>query len=96
MLAERALLWKQEYIQQGRLEGISIGEAIGEARGEAIGEARGIGLALRDVLEARFGALPQEVVSAIEASADSRFLRKLTLSAFQTPSLEAFLKTMKD
>ena len=35
---------------------------IGKAEGISIGEARGLGLALRDLLEARFGTLPQSVL----------------------------------
>ena len=48
MLEERAAQWKDEYIRQGVL--------IGKAEGISIGESRGLGLALRDLLEVRFGA----------------------------------------
>lgn len=79
MLEERAAQWKDEYINQGVV----------------IGEARGIGLALRDLLEARFGTLPQSVTSYIASSSDSNALRKLTLSAYRAESLEAFVEQLK-
>ena len=68
MLEERAAQWKDEYIQQGML----IGEAKGRAEGEAKGRVEGIGLALRDLLEARFGSLPQDVISSITSSGKRR------------------------
>ena len=49
MLEGCAAQWKDEYIRQGGM--------IGETRGES----KSIGLALRDLLEARFGTLPQSV-----------------------------------
>ncbi len=87
MLEERAAQWKEEYIRQG----ILIGEARGRTEGEAWGEARGLGLALRDVLEFRFGRLPVSVSSRIAELSDAVVLRKLTLSAYQADSLQAFV-----
>ena len=103
MLAERATQWKHEYIQEGIIQGRAEGRREGRAEGRAegriegitIGEAKGIRLALRDVLELRFGSLPPEVISAIESSTDPQALRQLTLSAFQAGSLDAFLELMK-
>lgn len=83
MLEERAAQWKDDYIKQGVV--------IGEARGEV----KGIGLALQDLLEARFGTLPQSVTSYIGSSSDSNALRKLTLSAYRAESLEAFVAQLK-
>lgn len=91
MLEERAAQWKDEYIQQGML----IGEAKGRAEGEAKGRVEGIGLALRDLLEARFGSLPQDVISSITSSSDSEILRKLMLFAFHAESLQAFIDQLK-
>lgn len=50
MLEERAAQWKGEYIQQGVILGRTEGIEIGKAKGKA----EGIGLALQDLLEARF------------------------------------------
>ncbi len=83
MLEERAAQWKDEYVQQGVL--------IGEAQGEARGEAKGLGFALRDFLEVRFGRLPVSVASRIAALSDAAVLRKLTLSAYRAESLQAFV-----
>ena len=79
MLEERAAQWKDEYIRQGVM----------------IGKAEGIGLALRDLLEARFGTLPQSVTSYIANSSDSNALRKVTLSAYHAESLQAFIDQLK-
>ena len=87
MLEERAAQWKDEYIRQGVM--------IGKAEGISIGETRGLGLALRDLLEARFGTLPQSVTSYIASSSDSNALRKLTLSAYHAESLQAFIDQLK-
>ena len=87
MLEERADQWKDEYIRQGVM--------IGKAEGISIGETRGLGRALRDLLEARLGTLPQSVTSYITSSSDSNALRKLTLSAYHAESLQAFIDQLK-
>ena len=87
MLEERAAQWKDEYIRQGLM--------IGKTEGRAEGKAEGIGLALRDLLEARFGMLPQSVTSYIANSSDSDALRKLMLSAYHAESLQAFIDQIK-
>jgi len=95
MLAERAPLWRQEYIQ----EGISIGEArgitIGEARGEARGEIKGLAMALQDYLETRFGVLSQDLRSRIGMNSDPQSLRELSRSAYRAESLERFMEDLK-
>ena len=95
MLEERAAQWKDEYIRQGVMIGKAEGKAEGRAEGISIGETRGLGLALRDLLEARFGTLPQSVTSYIANSSDSNALRKLTLSAYHAESLQAFIDQLK-
>ena len=87
MLEERAAQWKDEYTRQGIL--------IGEAQGEARGKMEGLGLALRDVLEFRFGRLPVSVSSRIASLSDAAALRKLTLSAYQAESLQAFVDQLR-
>lgn len=82
MLEERAAQWKNEYIQQGVMIG------------KAEGKAEGIGLALRDLLEARFGTLPPSVTSSIAGASDSNVLRKLTLAAYRAESLQAFMDSL--
>ena len=97
MLEERAAQWKDEYIRQGvvmgwaegKAEGKAEGRAEGRAEGKAEGKAEGFGLALQDLLEARFGTLPQSVVSYIASSSDANALRKLTLFAYRAESLQA-------
>lgn len=83
MLEKRAAQWKDEYIRQGVMIG------------KAEGKAEGIGLALRDLLAARLGTLPQSVTSYIASSSDSNALRKLTLSAYHAESLQAFIDQLK-
>ena len=92
MLEERAAQWKEEYIRQGVLLGRAEGLAEGEARGLAEGEARGRGLALRDLLEARFGPLPSSVASSLAGLSDAEELRRLMLSAVHAASLGAFME----
>ena len=70
------------------------GEAKGRAEGEARGKAEGVGLALRDFLEIRFGALPPTVTSSLATLSDADILRGLTLSAYRAESLEAFLELL--
>lgn len=79
MLMERAAQWKGEYIQQGVM----------------IGEAKGVRLALFDLLESRFGILPEAVSSSVNAITDIQQLLSLNRSALQIASLEAFLEEVK-
>jgi len=79
MLAERALLWKQEYIQQGI----------------SIGETKGLAMALQDYLESRFGVLSQEILSGITANSDPQSLRELTRTAYRADSFDVFLQELK-
>ena len=86
MLEERAAQWKDDYIRQGVLMGL--------AEGEARGKAEGVGLALRDFLEIRFGALPPSVISSLATLSDAETLRGLALSAYRAESLEVFLELL--
>ena len=98
MLEERAAQWKDDYIRQGVLMGLAEGrmEGLAEGRMEGLaeGEAKGFGLALRDFLEIRFGALPPSVTSSL-ATLDADTLRGLTLFAYRAESLEAFMEHLK-
>lgn len=84
MLEERAAQWKDEYIKQGKTEGISIGEA------------RGIRSALHAFLESRFGVLPQTVTSYLANTSDPDALRKLMIFAFHAESLQAVIDKFKE
>ena len=94
MLEERAAQWKDDYIRQGVLMGLAEGRMEGLAEGEARGKAEGVGMALRDFLEIRFGALPPSVTSSLATLSDADTLRGLTLSAYRAPSLEAFMELL--
>ncbi len=83
MLMENAPNWKYQYINQGREEG----------RGEGRGE--GLGLALRYLLEDRFGSLPESVSSFIDNSSDSVALKKCILYAPRAESLQAVIDQIK-
>ncbi|MDO4840631.1 MAG: hypothetical protein Q3990_08170 [Desulfovibrionaceae bacterium] len=75
MLEENLAQWKKQYTDQARQEAI----------------AEGIGLALRDLLEYRFGSIPDSVTSYIDTSSDSDALRKFALFAAQAESLQAVI-----
>lgn len=83
MLAERAPLWKQEYIQQGI------------TAGHEKGLSEGLAIALQDYLEARFGDLSQDIRSRIGMNSDPKSLRELTRSAYRAESLERFAEELK-
>ncbi len=54
------------------------------------GHLRGQRAAVTELLEARFGAIPPEIASAISACADSAALRRMLLAAATALSLEEF------
>lgn len=83
MLAERAPMWRQEYIQ----EGMTVGHEKGLSDGLA--------MALQDYLETRFGELSQELRSQIGLNTDAQSLRELTRSAYRAESLERFMDELK-
>ncbi len=87
MLEENLAQWKKQYTDQVRQKVLQ--EARQEARQEAIAE--GIGLALRDLLEYRFGSIPDSVTSYIDTSSDSDALKKFALFAAQAESLQAVI-----
>ena len=82
MLEERAAQWKDEYIRQG----LVLGEASGELK-----RGRTVLLAL---LRDRFGALPQEVESAVHVLDDADQLMELTLAVYRSNSLESFFSRL--
>ncbi len=56
---------------------------------------QGRGLLLRDLLEDRFGSLPDSVTSYIDKTSDSEALRKFALFATQAQSLQAVIDRIK-
>ncbi len=91
--------WKEQYIDQGIKQGIMQGRKEGRKEGMAEGRkegmAEGRGLLLRDLLEDRFGSLPDSVTSYIDKSSDSDALRKFALFATQAQSLQAIIDQIK-
>ena len=83
MLAENIDQWKEQYRDEGREEGLEKGIDLGRCQ------------ALRELLEDRFGSLPDSVTSYIEKSSDSGALRKLFLFASQAQSLQSVIDQIK-
>ncbi len=72
------------------LEWMAEGEARGEARGEVMGMAKGWAASLIEILKMRFGPLPAELVSAINAETDASRLKEWFLPAVSASSLTDF------
>jgi hypothetical protein len=70
--------WRREAVQEGRAEGVQEGRAEGvqEGRAEGVqeGRAEGVQRALIDIIEARYGAVPDDVHSVIEDTRDDAVL----------------------
>lgn len=79
----------QEIIQEGLREGEAKGLAAGLREGEAKGLAEGARLSLLDVLESRFGDVPDDVHAALDRC-PLEALRQLAGVAGTCPSIEAF------
>ncbi|WP_298069862.1 hypothetical protein, partial [uncultured Mailhella sp.] len=92
--AEGISIGEARGISIGKAEGISIGKAEGISIGEARGESRGLGIALRDLLETRFGSLPSPVLDYIKNSSDVDTLRQLMRDAARAESLNAFMSQL--
>ncbi len=100
---EGITIGRQEGIAIGENRGISIGRQEGRTEGISIGRREGISIgrtqeaefALRELLEARFGLLPEEVSSAIAGIDDVQKLRELTRSVLWVESLDAFTDELK-
>jgi hypothetical protein len=77
--------WRQHFEDEGEERGLKKGEA----RGLKQGEERGLKKALVKFYEARFGAMPAEVATALAAVHDAATLESWTKLA-ATCSAEAF------
>ncbi|MCX6028332.1 MAG: Rpn family recombination-promoting nuclease/putative transposase [Chloroflexi bacterium] len=78
MLEERVIEWTMDWKQQGRQEGRQEGRR----------------LAVLDLLEIRFGMVPERVQQAVNRLTDLARLRMLHKQAMLVPSLEAFELTL--
>ena len=92
---EGIFIGREEGIFIGESRGISIGRTEGISIGETMGRRESAEFALRDLLEERFGALPEDVSSAIAGIDDVQKLRTLTRSILRVESLEAFMKELE-
>ncbi len=73
--------------------GQTIAEAIWEEgciKGEAKGELRRAKRVMKELLESRFGALPEQVLSDIESCTDDERLHAASLRIFRLEKLEDF------
>ena len=86
MLATRAEAWKQQWLQEGRLEGEQRGRQEGEQMGRRAGEAA----ILFRQLERRFGPLPDWARDRI-ATADTAALEAWGLRVLDAGSLDEVL-----
>ena len=78
MLADIAPHWEQTFMEKGRNEGIAIGETIG------------IKNILQEILNNRFGTLPNDIMASIDSISNTNELKKLTHEAYQVSSFEEF------
>ena len=91
MLEERVESWKERYIQQGVKQGRGLGRKEGRQEGLQEGQRYGLEQAIRNILEARFGAVPPAVFQVLSGISDAEVLRKLTRTASTVPSLQEFV-----
>jgi hypothetical protein len=87
----RRPVWKQALEKWNMIESQQVLEwmAEGEAKGELRGELRASRTYLRDLLEARFGALPEALAQRIEATTDLERLRAAHRQASDISQLDA-------
>ncbi|MDR0335967.1 MAG: hypothetical protein LBI18_02650, partial [Planctomycetaceae bacterium] len=77
---------KKGFIQ----EAMEIGEAKGEARGEAKGKLIGRVNTIIDILNDKFGQVPNDIVDALHRRTDEVALRSLAVHAANCSSLDDF------
>ena len=77
--------------EEGVEEGTEIGKEIGKEIGIEEGDRRARRAMLTELLEARFGPVPEEVATRVAAEADTDALRRWLRAAGTAESLEAFL-----
>ena len=85
MLAERAVQWKNEYIQAGVLKGIAEGRAEGRAEGLA-----DLCDTLSSILEDRFRTIPDGITANI-SKLDGSSLNELIRSVYRVKDMPEFV-----
>ena len=90
MKAKRDRWDEDEYIRdEGRSEGIAIGEERGRSEGIAIGEARGRSTAILTILEQK-GTVPADLRERILTQKDETVLKQWLLDAASAGNIENF------
>ncbi|MGN1151490.1 MAG: hypothetical protein ACI4SN_04940 [Lachnospiraceae bacterium] len=90
MKAKRDRWDEDEYIRdEGRSEGIAIGEERGRSEGIAIGEARGRSTAILTILEQK-GTVPADLRERILSQKDETVLKQWLLDAASAGNIENF------
>jgi len=70
-------------------------EARGEARGEAKGEVKGRRDMLFDLLEAKFGKIPDEICNRLSTLKEQEDIKQAMRKAINSESLEEFLSKLE-
>ncbi len=85
----------EAWIQEGIEKWIQLGIRQGLEQGLEQGSEEATRGNLIDVLEIRFGELPENLLSRLNGIKEIECLRQLHKEAVKTPSLKAFLKKLK-
>lgn len=99
-----ALAWYNYIIDQGKKEGMIVGEARGEARGVALGETRGkadgeiLGKinSILLILKRKFTKTPKCVVNRLNRIQDGAVLDSLLISALDSATMDEFKSCLPD
>ncbi|MCP4679520.1 MAG: transposase, partial [Deltaproteobacteria bacterium] len=85
MLSERVREWNKKWIDEGLAKGRELGREEGLEQGLEQGLRRGRAAVLLTQLEEKFGVLPDDVLSRVEAGSDAQLQEwsKLILTASQ-------------
>ena len=85
---------KQEGIKIGEEKGIKIGKQVGKQEGIKIGEEKGIKIgkqeAIIEILQERFGNVPENIINSLRAIDDISRLRFLVIRASTIEDIKAF------
>lgn len=90
MLSDIAPNWENRFREEGMRVGLSLGREEGITLGREEGMSQGMKNIVGEILSARFGSLPDDIVSALGAVSDEHALKALAQASWQAPSLAAF------